>query len=345
MAKIKLRFVDRVISRGRIYYYYRRNKMRIRLPNDPQSAAFMAEYERIDKSFEKKTPEKIIRNSVQAIINEYKKSSDFLKLSNKSKVDYSHHLKHLGEKFGDLKISSITRRVVLAYRDSLADKPATANYRISVLRKVLDFAFDRGYIAHNPSDKIKKLPTGTWEPWTDAQIKAFEATANIGFKTALYLAIYTGQREGDLLKLTWNRIQQDRVDVRQQKTGKLLNIPLHSSLKNYLAGVSKNSVTLVTRPDGRPYSQSNFQHEFKKEMVALGVKGAVFHGLRKNAVINLLEAGCTTQETASISGQSLQMVEHYARRINQRFLSTKAIEKLELHDKSAKHNLVGVPNR
>lgn len=51
----------------------------------------------------------------------------------------------------------------------------------------------------------------------------------------------------------------------------------------------------------------------------------VTHGLRKNAVNALLEAGCSTAETAAISGQSLGMVEHYARARNQQALGTAAV--------------------
>lgn len=43
----------------------------------------------------------------------------------------------------------------------------------------------------------------------------------------------------------------------------------------------------------------------------------------------LLEAGCTTAEVASITGQSFEMVEHYAREVNQRKLAVAAIAKWE----------------
>jgi len=42
----------------------------------------------------------------------------------------------------------------------------------------------------------------------------------------------------------------------------------------------------------------------------------VFHGLRKSAVVFLLEAGCSDAETASITGQSRRIVEHYAKQVN-----------------------------
>ena len=53
------------------------------------------------------------------------------------------------------------------------------------------------------------------------------------------------------------------------------------------------------------------------------------HGLRKNAVIALLESGCSIPETAAISGQSMRMVEHYAKQRNQEMLAGAAILKWE----------------
>ena len=53
----------------------------------------------------------------------------------------------------------------------------------------------------------------------------------------------------------------------------------------------------------------------------------VFHGLRMSAVVFLLEAGCTDAEVSAITGQSRQMVEHYARQVNQKKLASAAVLK------------------
>lgn len=57
--------------------------------------------------------------------------------------------------------------------------------------------------------------------------------------------------------------------------------------------------------------------------------GLVFHGLRKSAVVMLLEAGCTDAEVGSITGLSRKMVEHYEQRANRRRLAASAILKWE----------------
>jgi hypothetical protein len=53
----------------------------------------------------------------------------------------------------------------------------------------------------------------------------------------------------------------------------------------------------------------------------------VFHGLRKSAVVMLLEAGCTDAVMAAITGQSRGMIVHYSIMVNQRKLARAIILK------------------
>ena len=64
-----------------------------------------------------------------------------------------------------------------------------------------------------------------------------------------------------------------------------------------------------------------------KERTHLKIKDLQPHGLRKNAVIALLEAGATVHEVSAITGQTPQMVEHYAREVNQEVLADSAMAK------------------
>lgn len=64
-------------------------------------------------------------------------------------------------------------------------------------------------------------------------------------------------------------------------------------------------------------------------MSPLREAGLVFHGLRKLAVVFLLEAGSTDTEVPAITGQSRAMVEHYARQVNQKKLAAAAVLKWE----------------
>ena len=75
----------------------------------------------------------------------------------------------------------------------------------------------------------------------------------------------------------------------------------------------------------------------REELKELRQKRLVFRGLRKSAVVMLLEAGATDAEVAAITGQSREMVAHYSRQLSQRKLAAAAILKWEASDPSAAH--------
>ena len=134
------------------------------------------------------------------------------------------------------------------------------------------------------------------------------------------LALYTGQRQGDVIRMRWNDIADGLIHVRQGKTGKQLWLPLHRDLTDVLAGIERRAVTDVTTLKGRPWSSNGFQASWADLMRSPAMAPAreqrlVFHGLRKSAVLRLLEAGATDAEVGAITGQSRQMVEHYARQL------------------------------
>jgi hypothetical protein len=109
---------------------------------------------------------------------------------------------------------------------------------------------------------------------------------------------------------------------------------MHAHLRPLLAEMPKLSVTILTQSRGMPWTTMGFRASWsaelnRSEMRPLREKSRVFHGLRKSAVVFLLEAGCTDAEVAAVTGQSREMVEHYSRQVNQKKLATRAILKWE----------------
>ncbi len=150
---------------------------------------------------------------------------------------------------------------------------------------------------------------------------------------ATALALYTGQRQGDVIEMTWAAVKGGIVEVRQEKTGRLLAIPAHQSLLAVLAEVPRSSVRILTSTRGTPWTKDGFRASWQKALngplAPIRETKLVFHGLRKSSVVTLLEAGCSDAEVAAITGQSRQMVEHYGRQVNQRKLAASAVLKWE----------------
>lgn len=148
-------------------------------------------------------------------------------------------------------------------------------------------------------------------------------------RLAVHMLYFTGQRIGDTLKMRWGDIDADGlVYVKQQKTGKEVWIPAHQDLQAQLDQTPKRGLWIICDDEGRRITVPRMRDLLQSFTLAQGVK-TVPHGLRKNAVNALLEAGCTVAEVAAITGQTLQVIEHYAARVNRKKMGKAAILKWE----------------
>ncbi len=197
------------------------------------------------------------------------------------------------------------------WRDQFADKPRTADYAWSVLRRVLSWAYDRGKIDINHAIKPGRLYDSDRSDliWLPEHVTAFCKVAPDELKLALILAIYTGQRQGDLLKMTWGQYDGHWINHRQSKGKKRVAVPIHRDLKKVLDNVPRRATLILTTPTGMPWKSDWFRNRWRDASKAAGIKDLHFHDLRGTAVTMLAEAGCSNAEIAAITGHSMQHVE------------------------------------
>jgi integrase len=325
-----------VTVRGKPYYYLQKNRgtaqasARIRLPNDPRTPEWWDEYRR-----HMQLPAPVVKaDSFEHVIKLYLDSPDFKELADATRSGYERYLRIIREKWGALEVKGLEPKHVLALRDSYQANPATANAIVSTLSAMMCWAIPRGYRSENPARHIKKLKTGDgWGPWPWEMIELVEKHAPPWMWHAAALALYTGQRESDVLAMTWTQARGGVIELRQQKTGRQLVIPAHQKLLAVLAAIPRHTVQILSSSRREPWTPGGFRSSWlanlKGPLAPIREAGLVFHGLRKSAVVTLLEAGCTDAETAAITGQSRQMIEHYSRQVNQKKLAAAAILKWE----------------
>ena len=84
----------------------------------------------------------------------------------------------------------------------------------------------------------------------------------------------------------------------------------------------------MARPDGSPVLYEAHRRWFNAAREAADCHHCTLHGLRKNATIELIEAGCSEEEIMSITGhQSSVMVRLYGKGVRQRKLAKQARER------------------
>lgn len=232
----------------------------------------------------------------------------------------------------------------------------------AVLRTMLGWAKRDGRISANPMDDvIIRTPAPRHQVWEDHHIEAALAMADamdlpmIG--TAIMLAADTGQREGDLLKLSWAKLPMENgrrtIRLRQGKTGRWISVTLTERLAARLAEMELLNraspvpkTTVLLDGEGRPWQQEYFVRTFAAVRAATiagdaqkamppqpEIAGLQYRDLRRTLVVRMGEAGCEVHEIAAVTGHKindcLKILETYLPRTGK--MAAAGIAKLEAH--------------
>lgn len=327
-----LPFLRKRAGRSKIYWYYERDDRRTPLPA-PDAPDFLQQYVLAKRGGHKP---KASERTFKLLILEYRRSPRWQRLAFRSKVDYDKVLVWAEDTFGDLRPENMERRHVIRAQAENAARMRFANYIVQVLSVLFEQAIDLGWITHNPAKGIRLLKSKSdsmHRPWPDAMIDAFTEAAPFGSvpRTVFELAIGTGQRIGDVLRMCWDHIEDDGITVKQGKTGTRLWLPFTPRLRAYLEALPRVGATIATGPHGKAL---NYQGAAQPIMVVRRKIGAVaytIHGWRYTAASHLAAAGATDEELQAITGhKSRAMVVKYAGAQRQRARAVAAQAKREI---------------
>jgi integrase len=276
------------------------------------------------------------------LIAGYKASAEFRKLSPSSLRAYTAYIKLIESEFGDMPIDALrdprVRGEFKSWRDRFAATPRKADYAWSTLARILSFAKDRGLITTNPCAGGGRLYTADRQDklWSESHVAGFLAIAPAEMVVAIMLGLWTGQRQGDLLRLPWSAYDGTHIRLRQSKTGRRVTVPVGGPLKALLDGTSRRGPLIMTNTFGQPWTSDGFRTSWAKACRKTGIKGLTYHDLRGSAVVRLAVADATVPQIATFTGHGLKDVEaildaHYLGRDVQ--LAEIAIQKLEARTK------------
>jgi integrase len=345
VAVVKLRGVKKVsrkLASGQVQTYWYAWIGGPRLAGRPGSPEFVASY---NEAVAQRRSQG--RGTLQSTVGKFRASSAFAKLSSSSKRAYSMYLKLIEAEFGDMPLAALNdrhvRRDFLEWRDTLADTPRKADYAWTVLARVLSFAKDRAMISSNPCERGGRLYRADRVDliWKEDHLDRLFAVASKEIKAAVTLALWTGQRQGDLLTLPWSAFDGEYLYVKQSKTGRRVRVPASAELRATIASLPKVGPIMLTSSNGRPWTSDGFRASFRKACAKAGIDQLTFHDLRGTAVTRLAVAGCTESEIAAITGHGHKDVgvlfdRHYLSRANA--LGESAISKLERGTQTGKRS-------
>jgi len=281
-------------------------------------------------------------STVMTLIAEYKASADYRSLSRSSLRAYSSYIKLIEDEFCDMPVEALrdprVRGEFKSWRDRFAETPRKADYAWSTLARILSFAKDRGLITVNPCEGGGRLYKASRQDkfWSEDQVAAFLAAAPAEMVVGIMLGLWTGQRQGDLLRLPWSAYDGSHIRLKQSKTGRRVVVPVGAPLKALLDGMTRRGPLIMTNTFGRPWTSDGFRTSWAKACRKAGITGLTYHDLRGSAVVRLALADATVPQIATLTGHSLKDVEamldaHYLGRDVE--LAELAMQKLEARTK------------
>jgi integrase len=307
-----MRYVTRRIgARGKVRWYWQRRGFPLtRLPDERVDRVAMVD--RLNNQADA-TATGPVHGSIGWIIDRYRASDAYIDLSPSTKRHYDSALRDIEALGAALPFASFTRRAVVDFVESYK-KNYQRQQAVAVLRVLFNRARYEGLVVENAASSMNmKRSRPRDRLWSEDEIERWLTTAadfpafmTIGFR----LLQYTAQRPIDVLQMHWHQYSGSAIRVRQQKTGVLLDVPVHPDLRAHLDQVRRAPVGLTIVANSRGLrarvAYKTFNDYFLEIVRKAGIDGAQARDLRRTAMINMAKGGATTPQIASVSGHSIE---------------------------------------
>jgi integrase len=150
-------------------------------------------------------------------------------------------LHSLGDR-ANVDISAITPRDIVRFRDHLTTRlsTSTANHAVKVVRMALKDAQADSLVTANVAVGVRPAKSaeesGRRRPFTLPEIKGLLRAGHGEWRGIILFGLYTGQRLGDIARLTWQNLDLSRGELAlvSRKTKRRIQIPLASPLQEFL---------------------------------------------------------------------------------------------------------------
>jgi integrase len=342
MANLRLKYIQRWPDwrSGRCvirHYFRKRGCKRVPLRGEPGSREFMEDYAAATagQAQQRTLIERVASpGSMNYLRLSYLNSAAFRSLESSTQSVYRNILDRFCEKYGHLSAKTFKRKNMLDLMAQLADKPGSASNFRKAMRAMCRHGVDIELIENDPTRDVKPIPSKNPDghhSWTEYEINQFRAFHPIGTwaRTVFELALCTGQRRSDIVRMSRRDIRDGLLYVKQVKTGAEVWIPILPELQQIIDAIPADQLMLLLTEYGKPFSAAGLGNKFREACNDAGLPHCSIHGLRKSFARRLADVVCTVHEIAAVTGHaSLREVQRYTKGADQKRLAVEAMNKL-----------------
>lgn len=253
-------------------------------------------------------------------------------LARRTQIDTLRYVDTLRGLWGTVEADKLTARMIGQWMNGGPTRGRIQRGKIvSVLATAYKYAVGQWFLVDSNPTRDLRMPKANKRTRyvTDEEFSAVRAIASPRLQALMDLALITGQRQGDLLKLEWSHIDVNEriIHIRQGKTGKRFGIYITEALEEVLVRCKRQTPALprdyvVRNKFGDRYSSEGMRALWQRTMKKALRLGAIkehftFHDLRaKSASDNpdiedaaKLLGHQNSQMTKSVYDRSIRIVQ------------------------------------
>ncbi|MBT9466787.1 tyrosine-type recombinase/integrase [Hydrogenophaga sp.] len=236
----------------------------------------------------------------------------------RTRQDNDKELVHLLRVFGHMPIDLIAPMHIREYLDIRGQAAKVrANREKALFSHMFNKAREWGYTtAPNPCQGVKGFKEAGRDRYvTNDEFEKVRSLAHFTVVDAMDLALLTGQRPADVLKLQRTDIRDGALWIVQNKTGARLGIEITGELAAVIDRINGRSRTaisayLIQDEKGQPLSQYALRSRFDKARTLAKVSFQ-FRDIRAKAAT---DTGDLAHSQKLLAHKNREMTEHYVRR-------------------------------
>jgi integrase len=299
-------------KKGKFFYHVTTSGPRIWTPLGADRSLALLHWARLEGT----DPDPSLR-TFEAVAQRYERQVIPTK-AGRTQKDNVKELANLRAVFGAMLIDRIKPSHVREYLDRRGQKAKSrANREKALLSHVINKAREWGYTdAPNPCQGVKGFrEEGRDRYVTDDEFKAVRALAHPTVQDAMDVALLTGQRPADVLKIKRADIRDGALHITQNKTGTKRAIQIVGELKEVINRIDsrpreRQGPMLIQDDNGQPLGVFALRSRFDKARRAAGVSFQ-FRDIRAKAATDTGDLGHSQK---LLGHKRREMTEHYVRR-------------------------------
>lgn len=237
------------------------------------------------------------------------------------------------DQLGLMTLADLSADIIADQRDKLMKRdlaagrrisPASVNRYLAAFSHVLSVAVrEFKWLPDSPMRDVAKLPES--QPRVrylsaeerDALLNACKTSSNQYLFTVALLAISTGMRKNEIMRLAWTDVDLDRrvVLLLETKNKERRAVPLAGLAYEAVTALrsQRSNISNLLFPSTDPNKPVDIRKAWETAIAKAGIKDFRFHDLRHSAASYLAMSGASLPEIAAVLGhKSYAMVKRYA---------------------------------